>query len=166
MLSIIQLREWSTTAIEELLVESESEGFHFVRRAKEEWLSGANRFSKEGEALFAVFDGARLVAIGGVNRATDSCCRLRRFYVRREERRRGVGRQLLQHGHLDSRWSYAERLARFTQEASHGPLGVAYLVDVETDRKLEFGTLLSAIEQGWKRKEPSEPAAPSGRGSS
>jgi len=61
-------------------------------------------------------------------------------------------------GHLDSQWSYAELLARFTADASLGPLGVASLVEIETDRELEFGPLLRAIEQGWK-KEPNQPAA-------
>jgi GNAT superfamily N-acetyltransferase len=97
MPSIVQIREWPAAAIEGLLAESEQEGFRFVRRAKEEWLSGANTFSKEGEALFAVFEEERLLAIGGVNRESARQGRLRRFYVRREERRRGIGRQLARH---------------------------------------------------------------------
>lgn len=97
MPSIVQIREWPAAAIEGLLAESEREGFRFVRRAKEEWLSGANRFSKKGEALFAVFAGKRLLAIGGINRESASHGRLRRFYVRRKERRRGIGRQLVRH---------------------------------------------------------------------
>ena len=94
---IVQIREWPAAAIEGLLAESEQEGFRFVRRAKEEWLSGANTFSKEGEALYAVFEEERLLAIGGINRESARCGRLRRFYVRREERRRGIGRQLVRH---------------------------------------------------------------------
>ncbi len=97
MPSIVQIREWPAAAIEGLLAESEQEGFRFVRRAKEEWLSGANTFSKKGEAFFAVFEEERLLAIGGINRESACQGRLRRFYVRREERRRGIGRQLVQH---------------------------------------------------------------------
>jgi len=97
MPSIVQIRKWPTAAIEGLLAESEQEGFGFVRRAQEEWLSGVNAFSKEGEALFAVFEEARLLAIGGINRQSQRQGRLRRFYVRRQERRRGIGRQLVQH---------------------------------------------------------------------
>lgn len=96
MSSIVQLSEWPA-AIEGLLAESEQEGFRFVRRAKEEWSSGANRFSQEGEALFGLFEGERLLAIGGVNRESESYGRLRRFYVRREDRRRGIGRRLVLH---------------------------------------------------------------------
>jgi GNAT superfamily N-acetyltransferase len=97
MITIVQIREWPAAAIEELLAESEQEGFRFVRRAKEEWLSGANTFSKEGEALFGVLAGDHLLAIGGINRGSASQGRLRRFYVRSEERRRGIGRLLAQH---------------------------------------------------------------------
>jgi GNAT superfamily N-acetyltransferase len=94
---IVQIREWPTAAIEELLAESEEEGFRFVRRAQAEWLSGANTFSGEGEALFAVYENERLAAIGGINRESKRQGRLRRFYVRREQRRTGIGRKLVQH---------------------------------------------------------------------
>jgi GNAT superfamily N-acetyltransferase len=97
MLSIVQIHEWPTAAIERLLSESEQEGFRFLRRAREEWLSGANAFSIEGEALFGVFEGDRLLAIGGINREGEGHGRLRRVYVGREERRRGIGRKLVEH---------------------------------------------------------------------
>jgi len=95
MHSIVQVHEWPAAAIEELLAESKREGFRFVRRAQDEWRTGANRFAQEGEALFGVFAGERLVAIGGINRESGRCGRLRRFYVRREGRRQGIGRQLV-----------------------------------------------------------------------
>jgi GNAT superfamily N-acetyltransferase len=97
MPSIVQIHEWPTDAIDELLDESEREGFRFVRRAQEEWFCGANTFSKEGEGLFGVFEKERLVAIGGINRESSHQGRLRRFYVRHEERRKGLGRLLVQH---------------------------------------------------------------------
>jgi GNAT superfamily N-acetyltransferase len=97
MRAIIRISEWPEAAIAGLLAESEQEGFRFVRRATEEWRSGVNTFSKEGEAFFGVFEGERLLAIGGINREPGGGGRLRRFYVRRAERGRGNGRQLLQH---------------------------------------------------------------------
>ena len=96
MPKIVKIREWPV-AIKELLAESEKEGFRLVRRAQKEWLSGANTFSKEGEALFAVLEEARLLALGGISRESGRCGRLRRFYVRRNERRRGIGRRLVRH---------------------------------------------------------------------
>jgi GNAT superfamily N-acetyltransferase len=118
MLAIIQISEWPTAAIEGLLAESEEEGFRFVRRAQEEWLSGANRFSKEGEALFGVFEKECLRAIGGVNRESERCGRLRRFYVRREKRRTGIGRRLLQHVLAFSRRYYSRVALRCDTKAA------------------------------------------------
>ena len=40
----------------------------------------------------------RLRAVGGINRESEECGRLRRFYVEKEARRSGVGRLLV--GHL------------------------------------------------------------------
>ena len=93
--SIVQVREWPAAAMAELLAESEQEGFRFIRRAREEWLSGANTFSQAGEAFYAVFEDGRLLAVGGINRESRQRGRLRRFYVRREARRRGIGRELV-----------------------------------------------------------------------
>jgi len=117
MLSVVQFSEWPA-AIEELLAESEQEGFRFVRRAREEWLAGANRFAKEGEAFFGVFDRTRLVAIGGVNRESGHCGRLRRFYVRRDGRRRGIGRRLVRYALAFARRHYSCVVLRCDTEAA------------------------------------------------
>jgi GNAT superfamily N-acetyltransferase len=118
MRAIIQISEWPAAAIEELLAESEQEGFRFVRRAQDEWLSGANRFANEGEALFGVFEGERLVAISGINRGSGCCGRLRRFYVRRDGRRKGIGRQLVQHVLAFARRHYSRVELRCDTEAA------------------------------------------------
>jgi len=97
MLSITPVSDWPIPEFEDLVHESRQEGFRFMERLDEEWLSGANRFSKVGEALFAVFDDGKLVAVGGINRQSDECGRLRHFYVITAVRRRGVGRLLEQH---------------------------------------------------------------------
>ena len=97
MLSIVQITEWPADALEALVHESEVEGFRFLTRLRDEWRSGANRFSNTGEAFFGVIEDKRLLAVGGLNRESDDCGRLRRFYVRKEARRRGLGRFLAQH---------------------------------------------------------------------
>ena len=89
-----------------------------MRRAREEWLSGANRFSKEGEALFGVFENERLVAIGGVTRESEHRGRLRRFYVRRDTRERGIGRQLVHHVLTFSRRHYSRVELRCDRDAA------------------------------------------------
>jgi GNAT superfamily N-acetyltransferase len=118
MLSIVQVREWPAATIEGLLAESEEEGFRFLRRAREEWLSGANAFSREGEALFGVFEGERLLAIGGINRECEGHGRLRRFYVRREERKRGIGRKLVEHVLAFASLHYSQVVLRCETDAA------------------------------------------------
>jgi GNAT superfamily N-acetyltransferase len=118
MPAIVQIHEWPAAAIEGLLAESEREGFRFVRRAQEEWLSGANTFSKAGEAFFAVLEGERIIAIGGINHETARQGRLRRFYVRSEARRRGIGRQLVRHVLAFASGNYARVGLRCDTEAA------------------------------------------------
>ena len=91
-LQVLPLQE-----LQPLLTESEAEGYRFIRRLREDWLSGANRFDRPGEALFGCHEGGRLVAIGGLNRQSGTVGRLRRVYVRPGVRRKGVGRALVGH---------------------------------------------------------------------
>ena len=161
MLSIVQIYDWPTAVVEEMLFESEQEGFRFVRRAQEEWLSGANRFLKDGEALFAVFESERLLAIGGVNRESDRCGRLRRFYVRREERRRGVGRQLVQHLVAYSGRHYSCVELRCDTDA-----GDRFYRALGFTRTITNVGITHRIELKPEPNQPAEPTAPSGRGSS
>ncbi len=63
----------------------------------DEWESGDERFDGPGDALFGAFDGDALVGIGGVTIEHDAdAMRMRRFYVLRDWRKRGVGRALAQ----------------------------------------------------------------------
>ena len=96
MASIIRISDWPADAMVSLLRESEAEGFRFLRRLHDDWMSGTNRFAGPGEALFGVLAEDRLLAVGGINRAAPDCGRLRRFYVIHAARRRGVGRHILQ----------------------------------------------------------------------
>jgi GNAT superfamily N-acetyltransferase len=83
-----------------LIAESEQAGWCFLRRLLEEWTSGANRFDKPGEALFAVYLGGRLVGVCGLNvdpyAGDDRVGRVRRLYVLAECRGLGIGRQLVE----------------------------------------------------------------------
>jgi GNAT superfamily N-acetyltransferase len=82
-----------------LLAESEQEGLGFLRRLADEWQSGANRFDRPGEALFAAWMGPELVGLGGLNvdpyTATDGVGRVRHLYVRSAFRGRGIGQRLV-----------------------------------------------------------------------
>jgi len=94
---IARLTALDMAQLEPLVSASQREGFGFLVRLRDEWVSGANRFSKPGEALFGMFDSGHLVGVGGINRQSDSTGRLRRFYVLPSHRRQGYGRRLLRH---------------------------------------------------------------------
>lgn len=97
MFGVIHITDLLLSQLEPLLVESQREGFRFLCRLKDEWLSGVNRFDQAGEGLFGVIVADELVAIGGLNRESGACGRLRRFYVAGKHRRKGVGRLLARH---------------------------------------------------------------------
>jgi ribosomal protein S18 acetylase RimI-like enzyme len=87
-------------ALAPLLAESEREGWRFVRRLADEWARGANRFDRPGEALFVARAGESIVGVCGLNADPDTVDsaigRVRRLYVLRAYRRRGIGRRLVQ----------------------------------------------------------------------
>ncbi|MFS0594028.1 GNAT family N-acetyltransferase [Cytobacillus horneckiae] len=76
--------------IHHLIEESSEEGYHFLLRLLNEYISGINRFDKEGEGLYGVYKEDRLIAIGGINidpyAFQSSIGRLRRFYVSKNAR--------------------------------------------------------------------------------
>jgi GNAT superfamily N-acetyltransferase len=81
------------------IAESEAHGLHFVRRLADEWASGANRFDRPGEALFAVRDAADIVGVAGLNvdpyTTEPGTGRVRHVYVMAAHRRRGLGAVLV-----------------------------------------------------------------------
>ncbi|GHB93727.1 GNAT family N-acetyltransferase [Cerasicoccus arenae] len=98
--------------IEDLACESETEGYRFLGRLLTEWNNGANRFHKEGEAIYAYWRRRELIAIGGINidpfLENCSVARLRRLYVRRDQRRQGIGRELVDHILKEACFSFRE----------------------------------------------------------
>jgi len=85
--------------IGKLVALSQAEGFNFVRRLEEDFISGGNRFDRSGEALFEVRRNGTLIAIGGLNidpyTAGNSTARVRRLYVHPNFRGRGIGKILM-----------------------------------------------------------------------
>ena len=86
-------------ALAPLVAESEAEGFRLLRRLRDDYRAGQARFDGPGEVLLGLYDGAALVAVGGLTRdpysAEPRLGRVRHVYVRRSHRRRGVGRRLM-----------------------------------------------------------------------
>jgi GNAT superfamily N-acetyltransferase len=99
-LSIVKLQGLPLDDIKPLLREARAQGLNFVDRLVAEYASGANRFDQPGEALFGVYEGRSLIAVGGLNRdpyLQDGCTgRVRHVYVLADRRRQGAGRCLVQ----------------------------------------------------------------------
>jgi GNAT superfamily N-acetyltransferase len=99
-MDVIQLERLSLDDLEPMLQESVGHGFDFVEKLVAEHISGANRFDQPGEALFGVYDGQRLIAVGGLNRdpylQDEHTGRVRHVYVLSAWRRQGVGSRLVQ----------------------------------------------------------------------
>ena len=81
--------------------EARAEGYEFVDRTVRNWLAGRDRFDGPGAFLCGCFDGAVLIAIGGLSRdpyLNDPLVgRLRRIYVRPAWRRHGVGMHMVEY---------------------------------------------------------------------
>jgi GNAT superfamily N-acetyltransferase len=96
---IVQIQELPSDQLAELVAESEQAGLQLVRRLQRDWQSGANRFDRPGEALFAAFDKDRAVGVCGLS--IDPYCplprvgRVRHLYVLAERRRQLVGSLLV-----------------------------------------------------------------------
>ena len=109
---MIEIRKISlpVAGIEELRLEAGEEGYNFLDRLVEDWLNGENRFDGPGEIFCGAFGEGALVACGGLNRdpflADPEVGRIRRVYVRRGWRNRGVGEALV-------RWLLAEARKSF-----------------------------------------------------
>jgi GNAT superfamily N-acetyltransferase len=97
---VARLCDLPAEAFAPLIAESEREGWRFVRRLAGEWAAGTNRFDRPGEALFAAWAGGALVGVCGLNAdpyaAGPAVGRVRRLYVLRAFRGRGVGGRLVQ----------------------------------------------------------------------
>jgi GNAT superfamily N-acetyltransferase len=87
--------------LEQLVQASMAEGFRFVERLRDEWISGVNRFAEPGEVFLVAHHGDSLAGVCGLNRdpqsAEPAVGRLRRLFVSRPFRKQGVGRALVLH---------------------------------------------------------------------
>ena len=84
---------------EELAADALADGHRILEVLRADWDSGALRFERPGEALFAAFAGSALLGICGLTPDPylkgEQAGRLRRLYVRRAARGHGAGRALL-----------------------------------------------------------------------
>ncbi len=91
--------------IDDLVLQSEAEGFVFVRRLTDEWRQQSNCFDRDGEVFFTASSDNRTVGVCGINLDPYVCdrsvARLRHLYVLPEFRAGGIGaalvRQCIEH---------------------------------------------------------------------
>ena len=95
----IQRIELPAPGIEQMQAEARCEGYQFLQTLVSEWVSGENRFDAAGEILCGHLAQGVLVAVGGLNcdpfLADRRVGRIRRLYVRRAWRNKGIGGALL-----------------------------------------------------------------------
>ena len=110
--------------LERLVELSIEEDLLFLRRLREGWVSGANRFTGPGEAFFVARQGDELAGVCGLN--LDPYCqdptigRLRHFYVAPAHRRRGIGRALVDRAVSAARPHF--RIVRLRTDTTEGAL--------------------------------------------
>ncbi|KPU56114.1 GNAT family N-acetyltransferase [Bacillus wiedmannii] len=82
-----------------LVQESKEEGFNFLIKLISEYENKINIFNKTGECLYGIFQGEKLIGIGGLNEdpytENNKIGRLRRFYISKNYRRKGLGNLIL-----------------------------------------------------------------------
>jgi GNAT superfamily N-acetyltransferase len=120
--AIRRVRRRLPAGLARLEAEAAAEGFDHLAKLRDEWHSGAARFDRSGEALFAAFRDGRAVAVGGVlidpYRGDPTIGRMRRFYVSRAARGSGIGAALVE-ACLDAAAGFALlRLRAATPEAA------------------------------------------------
>ncbi len=90
---------FTENAFRAIVEEAAAEGAPFMLRLRDEWLSGAVRFDREGEILFGGFLGEDLVAAGGITHdpyaPEPGLGRVRHIYVLKRYRNMGIGRMLV-----------------------------------------------------------------------
>jgi GNAT superfamily N-acetyltransferase len=96
---IERITSLAAVPLSRLLTVSVADGHRLVQRLCDDWRNGANRFDRDGAALFVAWRGARLAGVCGLNRdpfsdARPDDARLRHLYVEPVARRAGVARQL------------------------------------------------------------------------
>jgi GNAT superfamily N-acetyltransferase len=98
-ISVHPLTDLSPDALAPLIAESELEEWRFVRRLADEWALGTNRFDRPGEVLFVARMDRSTIGVCGLNAdpytADETTGRVRRLYVLRAYRGRGVDTQLV-----------------------------------------------------------------------
>jgi GNAT superfamily N-acetyltransferase len=153
MVSIRKI-ELPVPGIEQLQTEARDEGYNFIETLMLEWASGKNRFDAAGEILCGHLDEGLLVAVGGLNRdpfaGRPDVGRIRRVYVRKTWRNKGIGRMLVSTLVEEARRNFrCVRLRAENADAArlYEEIGFEPLVDPAATHTLIFNSK-DAVRQG------------------
>jgi GNAT superfamily N-acetyltransferase len=113
------------TVLSQLAAEAMADGHRMVARLIDEWITGENRFDKPGEQSYlATLDGI-VCGVCGLNidpfAGNEKIGRVRRLYVARAFRRRGIGSALMQRLLTDARGRFSELQLR-----THDPIACSF----------------------------------------
>lgn len=97
---ILKVDELHLEQIGHLIEECTEEGFSFMQKLREEYVSGRNRFDKHGEVLYIALIDQKIVGICGLNldpyEKKLTIGRVRHLYVAKGYRKQGIASQLVQ----------------------------------------------------------------------
>jgi GNAT superfamily N-acetyltransferase len=83
-----------------LVKASVDEGQSFIKRTKDDWENGKNKFDKHGEVFFLAYQNDQVIGCGGVSidpyTLDQSVGRIRHLYVHPSFRRKGIARHIIQ----------------------------------------------------------------------
>lgn len=98
-LQLIELTDANFFLVHGLVDESKHEGYGFIQKTIDDWNTGANRFSDDGEKLWGLISGTELIGTGGLNRdpytEEPNVGRVRHLYIREAYRRKGFATLLM-----------------------------------------------------------------------
>jgi len=98
MIEIKRISNASIYSLENMSRIALSEGYQFVQRAMDEWLSGQQRFLGKGEGLWGIYAHGNLIGIGGLSRDSyrddEEIGRVRHLYILPQFRNQGYGKQM------------------------------------------------------------------------
>jgi len=96
---IKKITDIRSAGLDQILTESQKNGYGMIERLITEWESGATDFSGENEAYFAYEKHGEVLGVGGINEEPylriKEYGRMRHLYVLKKWRRKGVGREIV-----------------------------------------------------------------------
>lgn len=99
MMLIERVSSLEKNQLDLLINDSLSEGYRFIKRLVDDYVTGSNRFDKNGESLYVAKIDGEVIGIGGLNidpfLNLPDVGRVRHLYVLRKNRGVGVGKKLL-----------------------------------------------------------------------